>query len=94
MPARQPRVHAPFIVASIYATLGWALRIGEYRKQRNSGAEPEMEILDEDPDRPICRNCNIAMWLVTYGPKIKKGVEVEERLYQCEACGERKTVIV
>jgi Zn finger protein HypA/HybF involved in hydrogenase expression len=53
-----------------------------------------MEIFEEDPDRPICRKCNIAMWLITYVPKIKDGVETEERVYQCEACGERKTIVV
>lgn len=53
-----------------------------------------MEIIEEDPDRPICRQCDIPMWLVTYEPKMIAGAEKEERNYQCEVCGSRRKVVI
>jgi hypothetical protein len=53
-----------------------------------------MDIIEDDPDRPVCHQCNIPMWLVTYSPKIVGGVEKEERAYQCEVCGTRQKVVV
>jgi hypothetical protein len=53
-----------------------------------------MEVFEVDPGRPVCRQCNISMWLVTYAPKIIDGVEKEERAYQCEVCGCKQRVVV
>ena len=57
-------------------------------------ADTQMEIIEEDPDRPVCRQCDIPMWLVTYTPKIIDGAEKEERAYQCEVCGRRQKLVV
>jgi hypothetical protein len=53
-----------------------------------------MQVEDDDPDRPVCRQCSLPMWLITYAPKIVGGVEKEERAYQCEVCGEKRKIVV
>jgi hypothetical protein len=59
-------------------------------------AELQMEedIIGEDPNRPVCQNCDIPMWLITYTPKMGGSVEKEERTYQCEVCGCKEKVVV
>jgi hypothetical protein len=57
-------------------------------------AAARIEPFEDDPDRPVCRQCNIPMWLVTYTPAVVNGAEKEERAYQCEVCGARQNVIV
>jgi Zn finger protein HypA/HybF involved in hydrogenase expression len=52
------------------------------------------EVFEADPARPVCRQCNIPMWLVTYAPKIIDDVEKEERAYQCEVCGCKQKVVI
>lgn len=53
-----------------------------------------MEVFEDDPDRPVCGQCDIPMWLVTYTPKTICGVEKEERAYQCEICGAKQKIVV
>jgi Zn finger protein HypA/HybF involved in hydrogenase expression len=70
------------------------LRSGGYAKSSAMLAELQMEDIEDDPDRPVCRTCELPMWLVTYTPKMAGVVEKEERTYQCEVCGCKAKVLV